>query len=198
MNRDTAQGNWQQLKGKIKQKWGKLTDDDMTRAEGDKDYLVGKLHEQYGLAKDRAHDELKDLGYREEEADVDERSSNRSGAGRMEMAGRDTSETGGAVNSTYDNNERSSGGIDSRETGGRVSEGNAGKRSAGSESVDEDIRAAGYGEQDQQNAHELKAGFANAEGQSPRNKLEATSRERQDANQSTRDQSDKKRSDLDS
>jgi len=67
MNQDTVQGNWQQLSGKIKQKWGKLTDDDLTRAQGDKEYLVGKLHEQYGIAKDRAEDELQTLGYREDD-----------------------------------------------------------------------------------------------------------------------------------
>jgi uncharacterized protein YjbJ (UPF0337 family) len=84
MNHDTAAGNWTQLKGKIKQKWGKLTDDDLTRAEGDKEYLVGKLHEQYGLAKDRAKDELDNLGYKE--SDVSDSAQR---AGRMDMAGRD-------------------------------------------------------------------------------------------------------------
>jgi hypothetical protein len=42
MNRDTAQGQWNQLKGKIKQKWGKLTDDDLKRAEGKGDEIVGR------------------------------------------------------------------------------------------------------------------------------------------------------------
>lgn len=87
MNQDRAQGNWQQLSGKIKQKWGKLTDDDLTRAQGDKQYLVGKLHEQYGIAKDRAEDELQTLGYREDDQDADLRSSDRSAAGRMDLAG---------------------------------------------------------------------------------------------------------------
>jgi uncharacterized protein YjbJ (UPF0337 family) len=87
MNQDIAQGNWQQLSGKIKQKWGKLTDDDLTRAKGDKEYLVGKLHEQYGIAKDRVEDELETLGYREDDQDADLRSSDRSAAGRMDAAG---------------------------------------------------------------------------------------------------------------
>jgi uncharacterized protein YjbJ (UPF0337 family) len=87
MNQDTVQGNWQQLSGKIKQKWGKLTDDDLTRAQGDKEYLVGKLHEQYGIAKDRAEDELQTLGYREDDQDSDLRSSDRSSAGRMDLSG---------------------------------------------------------------------------------------------------------------
>ena len=94
MNQDIAQGNWKQLSGKLKQKWGKLTDDDLTRAKGDKDYLVGKLQEQYGIAKDKAEDELQTLGYREDDQDMDLRSSDRSSAGRMDLAGR--SDAGGA------------------------------------------------------------------------------------------------------
>jgi uncharacterized protein YjbJ (UPF0337 family) len=92
MNQDIAQGKWKELSGKIKQKWGKLTDDDMTRAQGDKDYLVGRLHEQYGIAKDKAEDELQTLGYNDEhDQDVDLRSSDRSAAGRMDLAGRSDS-----------------------------------------------------------------------------------------------------------
>ena len=81
MNSDIVQGNWKQLSGKIKQKWGKLTDDDLMRAKGDKEYLVGKLHEQFGLAKDKAQDELQTLGYSEDDQDVGLRSSDRSAAG---------------------------------------------------------------------------------------------------------------------
>jgi uncharacterized protein YjbJ (UPF0337 family) len=87
MNQDIAQGNWKQLSGKIKQKWGKLTDDDLLKAKGDKEYLVGRLHEQYGIAKDKVEDELQTLGYREDDQDVDLRSSDRSAAGRMDAAG---------------------------------------------------------------------------------------------------------------
>jgi uncharacterized protein YjbJ (UPF0337 family) len=62
MNEDTVKGKWKQVSGKIKEKWGKLTDDDMTQAEGNHDYLVGKLQEHYGLAKDKAKQQLKDIG----------------------------------------------------------------------------------------------------------------------------------------
>lgn len=62
MNEDTVKGKWKQLSGKIKQKWGKLTDDDLTRSEGNQDYLVGKLQEHYGIAKDKAQQHLKELG----------------------------------------------------------------------------------------------------------------------------------------
>lgn len=63
MNKDTVKGEWKQLSGSIKSKWGKLTDDDLTRAKGDGEYLVGRLQECYGLSKDKAKDGLRELGY---------------------------------------------------------------------------------------------------------------------------------------
>ncbi|MCP1438664.1 uncharacterized protein YjbJ (UPF0337 family) [Erwinia persicina] len=60
MNKDEAGGNWKQLKGKFKEKWGKLTDDDMTVVEGKRDQLVGKIQERYGYTKDQAEKELGD------------------------------------------------------------------------------------------------------------------------------------------
>jgi len=60
MNQDEASGNWKQFKGKMKEKWGKLTDDDMTVIEGKRDQLVGKIQERYGYAKDQAESEVKD------------------------------------------------------------------------------------------------------------------------------------------
>ena len=63
MNEDIAKGNLRQLSGKLKQKWAKLTDDDLRMAEGNKDYLLGKLQEYYGLARDKAAQGLKELGY---------------------------------------------------------------------------------------------------------------------------------------
>jgi len=60
MNQDIVKGNWKQISGKIKQKWGKLTDEDRLKAEGNKD--CGKLQEQYGLAKDKIERHLKELG----------------------------------------------------------------------------------------------------------------------------------------
>jgi uncharacterized protein YjbJ (UPF0337 family) len=58
MNWDTLQGNWMQVKGKIKEKWGKLTDDDLTAINGKRDQLAGKLQERYGYAKEKAEKEL--------------------------------------------------------------------------------------------------------------------------------------------
>jgi uncharacterized protein YjbJ (UPF0337 family) len=60
MNWDIASGNWKTLKGKVKQQWGKLTDDDLTLIEGQRDELVGRIQERYGLAKDEADQAVKD------------------------------------------------------------------------------------------------------------------------------------------
>ena len=61
MNEDKIQGQWKQLSGKIKEKWGKLTDDDMKVAEGNTEYLAGKLQERYGIAKDEANRQIKEF-----------------------------------------------------------------------------------------------------------------------------------------
>lgn len=58
MNWDQLEGNWMQAKGKVKEKWGKLTDDDLTVAQGKRDVLAGKLQERYGMAKEQAEKEL--------------------------------------------------------------------------------------------------------------------------------------------
>ena len=54
MNSDIWQGNWNQLKGKMREKWGKLTDDDWTTIAGKKDQFLGKLQERYGYSRDQA------------------------------------------------------------------------------------------------------------------------------------------------
>jgi len=54
MNSDQLQGNWKQLKGSVKQQWGKLTDDDLMYINGKTESLVGKLQERYGYAKEEA------------------------------------------------------------------------------------------------------------------------------------------------
>lgn len=61
MNEDTMQGKWKQIKGNLKAKWGKLTDDDLKEAEGHQEHLVGKLQEKYGLTKEKAAEELKSI-----------------------------------------------------------------------------------------------------------------------------------------
>lgn len=61
MNTDIIQGKWKQLNGRIKQQWGKLTDDDLTVAEGDREYLAGKLQERYGVTRDVAQKQVEDF-----------------------------------------------------------------------------------------------------------------------------------------
>ena len=54
MNWDRIQGNWKQFKGAAKEKWGELSHDDLDIIEGRRDKLVGRVQEQYGIAKDEA------------------------------------------------------------------------------------------------------------------------------------------------
>ena len=54
MNDDILKGKWTQLKGSIKEQWGKLTDDEIDQISGRKDQLVGKVQERYGIARDQA------------------------------------------------------------------------------------------------------------------------------------------------
>ncbi len=58
MNWDILKGNWKQWTGKLKAKWGKLTDDDLTSIAGKRDQLLGKLQERYGYQKEQAEKEV--------------------------------------------------------------------------------------------------------------------------------------------
>jgi uncharacterized protein YjbJ (UPF0337 family) len=58
MNWDQIAGDWKQFTGKVKEKWGKLTDDDLTTIAGKRDQLAGVLQQRYGYAKDQAEKEL--------------------------------------------------------------------------------------------------------------------------------------------
>jgi uncharacterized protein YjbJ (UPF0337 family) len=60
MNWDQVEGKWQQFKGSVKQKWGKLTDDDLDVIAGKRDQLVGKIQERYGITKEEAHKQIDD------------------------------------------------------------------------------------------------------------------------------------------
>ena len=60
MSGDRWAGEWKQFKGKVKEQWGKLTDDDLTYIDGKRDRLVGRLQERYGIAKDMAESQLRD------------------------------------------------------------------------------------------------------------------------------------------
>jgi uncharacterized protein YjbJ (UPF0337 family) len=55
-----VQGSWKQMKGRAKERWGKLTDDDLTVIAGRRDQLEGMIQERYGYAKERARNEVED------------------------------------------------------------------------------------------------------------------------------------------
>lgn len=61
MNEDKIKGQWKQLTGKLKAKWGELTDDDLAVADGNGEYLAGKLQERYGIAREEAERQVRDL-----------------------------------------------------------------------------------------------------------------------------------------
>ncbi len=59
INQDIIVGKWKQAKGRFKARWGDLIDDDLTVAEGHRDYLVGKIQERYGIACGKAEQQLR-------------------------------------------------------------------------------------------------------------------------------------------
>ena len=66
MNADVIKGKWHQLKGEVKSRWGKLTDDDLDRVEGDSEKLIGRVQERYGYARHDAEREVNDFFDRRE------------------------------------------------------------------------------------------------------------------------------------
>ncbi|GAB6058115.1 CsbD family protein [Desulfonatronum parangueonense] len=60
MNWDKVKGNWSQAKGTIKSKWGKLTDDELTQIDGEREKFIGKIQEKYGIARDEAEKQVDD------------------------------------------------------------------------------------------------------------------------------------------
>ncbi|HML28800.1 MAG TPA: CsbD family protein [Hyphomicrobium sp.] len=58
MNWDRIEGNWKQFSGKVKEKWGQLTDDDLAQVNGNREQLEGILQKRYGYAKDQVKKEL--------------------------------------------------------------------------------------------------------------------------------------------
>jgi uncharacterized protein YjbJ (UPF0337 family) len=64
MNEDKIKGQWKQLAGGMRAKWGKLTDNDLTIAEGNSEYLVGKVQERYGIAREEAAKQVKEFSSR--------------------------------------------------------------------------------------------------------------------------------------
>lgn len=60
MNSDILKGKWKQLVGSAKTQWGKLTDDELDQAAGEKDRLAGLIQEKYGVTKDEANRQIDD------------------------------------------------------------------------------------------------------------------------------------------
>jgi uncharacterized protein YjbJ (UPF0337 family) len=60
MDWNRVEGNWKQVKGQVKEKWGKLTDDDLDVINGRRDQLEGKIQQRYGFAKDQAKKDIDD------------------------------------------------------------------------------------------------------------------------------------------
>ncbi|TAH40497.1 MAG: CsbD family protein [Betaproteobacteria bacterium] len=60
MNTDIIAGNWKQLKGKVQQQWGKLTDDDFDVIDGKRVELAGRIQERYGITRDEAEKQVRD------------------------------------------------------------------------------------------------------------------------------------------
>jgi uncharacterized protein YjbJ (UPF0337 family) len=54
MNEDTLKGQWTQLKGQVREQWGKLTNDDLDQIQGRSEQLIGRIQERYGVARDEA------------------------------------------------------------------------------------------------------------------------------------------------
>jgi uncharacterized protein YjbJ (UPF0337 family) len=61
MNWDTVAGNWKQYKGKVKEQWGKLTDDHLDMITAQRDQLAGKIQEAYGIGKDEAERQIRNF-----------------------------------------------------------------------------------------------------------------------------------------
>jgi uncharacterized protein YjbJ (UPF0337 family) len=60
MDWNRIEGNWKQFTGKVKEQWGKLTDDDLTEINGKRDQLEGKIQQRYGYAQDQTRKEVDD------------------------------------------------------------------------------------------------------------------------------------------
>jgi uncharacterized protein YjbJ (UPF0337 family) len=74
MNSDQLQGKWKQIKGSVKERWGKLTEDDINVIDGKHDQLVGKIQERYGIAREAAQKQVDEWNAAESrQADMEQR-----------------------------------------------------------------------------------------------------------------------------
>ena len=72
MNQDQLRGQWKQVKGRIKEKWGRLTEDDLDVIAGKRDQLLGRIQERHGVAKDEAHRQVQDFEGRNPDVKFDD------------------------------------------------------------------------------------------------------------------------------
>jgi len=86
MNWDRVEGNWKQFKGKVKEQWGKLTDDHLDNIAGKRDQLVGRIQEGYGIGKDEAETQVKDWEDRNKDLFDDASDAARSAGARSGMS----------------------------------------------------------------------------------------------------------------
>jgi uncharacterized protein YjbJ (UPF0337 family) len=61
MNKDIIEGNWKELKGKVKEQWGKLTDDRLDVIAGRRDQLAGEIQQAYGISREEAEKQIKEF-----------------------------------------------------------------------------------------------------------------------------------------
>ena len=73
MNWEQVEGKWKQMKGSVKQQWGELTDNDIDVIAGQKDKLVGKIQERYGITKEHAEEQVKQWSARNSGVEQDQR-----------------------------------------------------------------------------------------------------------------------------
>ena len=61
MNWDQIEGSWKQFTGKVQERWGELTDDDLNQIDGNREQLEGKIQERYGKSKEEAKKEVDEM-----------------------------------------------------------------------------------------------------------------------------------------
>ena len=72
MNRDRVHGQWKQVKGRIKEQWGRLTDDDLDVIAGKRDQLLGRIQSRHGVAKEEAQRQVLDFEERNPDLHLDD------------------------------------------------------------------------------------------------------------------------------
>jgi uncharacterized protein YjbJ (UPF0337 family) len=72
MNPDRIKGHWKQVKGRIKEQWGRLTEDDLDVIAGKRDQLLGRIQERHGMAKDEAQKQVREFEERNPDVPLDD------------------------------------------------------------------------------------------------------------------------------